>query len=519
MAKTNSSSATPPANRPDWYLIGAAGCAVLVVLLQLVGLHMPLGGYHGFNEGFYFTHALTDSHRSLAEQIFRPLDLNNPPLYPMLLAAVLRAFGRTVAIGRAFGIALSVALVMLTFWVGRVLYNQKIGLLAAAMAAVAPGVMLTGRNMQVDTLMVVLTAAALGCYLKAVPKDDHRWAIAAGALFGASFITKLPAVLAVVALLLWRLWSQGRDFTWIARRSTWVTAVVAALVGVPWHLYSLVAKAGYSNSQSALAETGSWKGFEFLWKNVISEQFWMLAPILAVAALVGIGVLATKRSSADKLVLSFLAVYSVFFLFFNYHSYYLVAVLPFAALAGARAIWTLFAKTGRRVAVAVALALVVTLPFTLLVLSSKKWTMLRLDGAPAILERAGYQPDATALGESSVIDGRHGPAVGYYFERAGYPAPTLYSTSQSEIPSASGQRLVLLGDGLSDPLPGTRRIAPLRLTVGSPIVAGWMFRMQPSNIHYFTPGDVSAEYVGPAWWVGIDWQSIDDNAHVLFSVD
>ena len=81
----------------DWYLIGALACGLIVALVQLVMIGGPLSGYHGYNESFYFTHALQNLERGLIDQILRPIDPNNPFLYPLALATWLRIF----EIGRA----------------------------------------------------------------------------------------------------------------------------------------------------------------------------------------------------------------------------------------------------------------------------------------------------------------------------------------------------------------------------------------------------------------------------------
>lgn len=492
--------------RIDWYLIGALACGLLVVLVQSVMIGAPMSGYHGYNESFYFTDALENLDRGLVDQILRPIDPNNPFFYPLVLATWLRVFGATVVAGRVLGIVLSVALVLLTFWVARQLYNERIALLSAVCAAVTPGVLLTGRNMQTDTLMVVLVMAALGCFLKAVPKNDTRWAVASGVFFGLSFVTKLPAVLFVVALVIWQVWRSG-GLKWVKDRATWVTAAAAAVVSVPWYLTRVLGEGQFASTQGALAENAAaWSGLGFVFRFVFGEQFWMLTPIVALGALLGIGIAVWKRTTADKLLLSIVAVHSVFFLFFNFHSYYFIAFLPFLAMLASRALWTLWMQSDRRVVVAALLVVALALPYSVLVLSAKKWTTVRIDEIPVILETAGFDPDQTTVGVWSALEGSFGPALSYYLTSRGFPEPQLFVDSYQEVTVEPGDRFAKVSPALTEEIPGVELIAPLPVELSAPVVFGQALRMELGKFHFYAPGWVTLEPVGPWWWFGLKRQ-------------
>ncbi|MDZ4169197.1 MAG: glycosyltransferase family 39 protein [Coriobacteriia bacterium] len=497
--------------RIDWYWIGALGCALVVALVQLVMIGGPLAGYHGYNESFYYTHALQNLERGLADQILRPIDPNNPFLYPLALATWLRVFGPTVVAGRLLGVVLSVALVLLTFWIARQLYNKRIALLSAVFASVTPGVLLTGRNMQTDTLMLVLVLAALGCFLKAVPSNSGRWAVAAGAFFGLSFVAKLPAVLFVVALAIWQVW-RGRGWEWLKDRATWITAAVAGAVGLPWYLARILGNTQFAGTQGALASNAAeWIGFDFLYRSVWSEQVWMLTPLVAIAAVLGVGVAVWKRTTADKLLLSIIAVFSVFFLFFNFHSYYFVALLPFFVILASRALWTLWARSDRRVLATAALVVVLALPLSVLIMSGKKWTTVRIDEAPLLLERAGFDPDRTTIGMSPEAEGTFGPAVTYYFTSRGFPKPQLFADSPGEVNVGAGNRLAVLSFLLAGDAPGVEMVAPLNIEMVAPVVFGQALRMDGGLFHFYAPGELAVERVGPWWQFGVErrFQGVD----------
>ena len=99
-----------------------------------------------------------------------------------------------------------------------------------------------------------------------------------------------------------------------------------------------------------------------------------------------------KRTDADKFVVAMLGVHLAVFVFYNFHSYYYLPLIPFAALAAARGLWTFGVKSTARVAVAAGLIALLCLPYSGLVLSAKKLSVLRLDEAARMLAKAGYDP-------------------------------------------------------------------------------------------------------------------------------
>ncbi len=91
----------------DPYLLGVVVVALLAAALQFYRAGAPLSGYHGYNEGYYFTFALRDLDRGLLAPVLAPQDVNNPFMLPLLLATAFRLFGPSVALARAISILAS----------------------------------------------------------------------------------------------------------------------------------------------------------------------------------------------------------------------------------------------------------------------------------------------------------------------------------------------------------------------------------------------------------------------------
>ncbi len=499
----------------DPYFLGALAVGLLAAALQSYRIGAPLSGYHGYNESYYFTFALKDAARGFLGPVLAPQDVNNPFLFPLLLATVLRVFGPSIAAARAISIAASFATVLLTYWTGRQLYNRQIGLLASVMIAASAGLLLTGRNVQLDPLMLMLEVAAVGAYLRAVVDDDAGWSIASGALFGLGLLTKLPIFLAVVSLALWQLW-RTRSWTWVKKRSTWLTALAAGVAAVPWYLYNTFGTSGFAGAQSGLLErTGRWQGVGYLWTNVLTEQFWMLTPVVTVLAIAGVVVMARKRADADKLILVLVAVHAVVFLWNSKHSYYFTPLLPWMSLAAARALWTVGVRQPKRVAVAAVIVAALVLPFSIAALSAKKWSMLRIDEVSQMLPASGYAPVTTQLLGSQDVLGALGPAVDYYLGLGGYPAAT--AATGSTPPPGESRRTVLLG-GPARPMSEAREIGKIPLELVSPVLFGWAIRPYPGNVNYYSLTMPEFEHVGPAWAFGTDAKRLPERVVVLWAL-
>lgn len=162
-----------------------------------------------------------------------------PPGYPIVLGSVLWAVDLLPFDVSAFGVALalnlvlSVATIALVFELARRLAGQQVGLVAAALIALWPNLIVYSGVALTETLFLVLLVALLLVTLAspAVARSPGLWRIVTiGALLGAAGMVRPTLfVLAPLFLLLW--WRAG------VVTAVWRTALVglAALALVlPW---------------------------------------------------------------------------------------------------------------------------------------------------------------------------------------------------------------------------------------------------------------------------------------------
>ena len=162
-----------------------------------------------------------------------------PPAYPYLLGGVYAVFGVHLLAGRLLGLVLGVLTVVLLAYLGREIWSERVGLIAAGLAAVFLPLIALNATLLSESLLLPLELA-FGLALIRCWRDPGRirWVVLAGALCGLAALTRsvadvwlLPA-LAVVAF-----GSASRRFKWRG-----ALAAIAAFVVVvaPWTIRNAI---------------------------------------------------------------------------------------------------------------------------------------------------------------------------------------------------------------------------------------------------------------------------------------
>lgn len=168
--------------------------------------------------------------------------LHKPPLAMWAMALSMAAFGIDEVVMRAPSVIWSTLGVLLVFAIGRRLYNERVGLLAAGFQAVS-GLLVSlasGRRVadHVDTALI--TCVELAVWVLVAGRGQSRWRdAAAGAAMGAGVLAKSVPALVVVPIAL-AAWSVRRGPRGASSRMVWLIAG-AALVCGPWIVYSRLA--------------------------------------------------------------------------------------------------------------------------------------------------------------------------------------------------------------------------------------------------------------------------------------
>lgn len=480
-----------------WVALGAI--VLVAAALRMWRLAEPPGGYLAFNEGFYLGLGRQTQNFGFARWLLHPADLKNPPLYGGLLALLFHLHAPQIASARLVSAASGVASVVLTALLGRLLFDERTGLVASGALAVMPGVVLVDHNIQDDALLVALLLAGVYLYVLSIRSDRRGQTILAGVCLGLAALAKQPAVLGLVAMALWEVWRTSPK-RWIRSARYWTFTGVTVLVAAPWYVLQLVANR--SSMVAALAGNSgraemSALGASFWRLTLASELVWMVFPLAAVAAAGGVVFMARQRKVGDRLVLVFLAVFLAYYLRFHFHSYYLLPIAPFVALAIGRLVMgafpTLASTATARLAVAACL-IAAMLVGAVVMMSGQKWGRW----SPVTLAPPSVGEHVLA---GSDAEGILGPAL----DLSNAPPPTIGLVQYLAALPPAGASACLLDIGIVEP---DGRLYPAEEVLldewTRPVVFGYAIGQRAANSvpQDFSNAHWTAETVGPGWWIG-----------------
>ena len=212
--------------------IALAALAVRVAYVLVVARHLPLIGdaqtYHllarnlAHGRGYVRPHELAATGRAMPSAEF-------PPLFPFLLAAVVKLGGATVTSQKLAMAGLGTGTVLVLGLLGRAVVSPAAGLVAAALAAVHPMLFGIDGALMSETPYVLLIAVTLlaAFWVARAPESRNRW-IALGAVIGLAALTRGEA-LALVALVVVPLAAARRMFV-----AGSIAVVTTLLVLTPW---------------------------------------------------------------------------------------------------------------------------------------------------------------------------------------------------------------------------------------------------------------------------------------------
>jgi len=341
---------------PQEHEVGALGWAILggiliaAFLLRVIRLSEPPGGFLVFNEIFYIDAAVRQASAGPFSWYIHPVNLDKPPLYTGVVAMLYALDLPHLAAARLVSVLSGTVTVFATFMLGRLLYDLRTALVAAAALAFMPGVVLIDHNIQVDSLFVALLLASVCLYVVAVKSNQLLAAYSAGGLLGLSILTKQPAILALPAIAAWEMWSE-KSIRPLHSKRYLTFAGTALTLGLSWYLLQfLIAPARLFADIAATGgrEAMSSKVLGFWVKALPLEFVWMLFPLAAMVVVLGFLELSRERQTGDQLVMVFLVSYFLFYIQYHIHSYYMLPMAPFLHLLLDVPAWVLLQSVGQR---------------------------------------------------------------------------------------------------------------------------------------------------------------------------
>jgi 4-amino-4-deoxy-L-arabinose transferase-like glycosyltransferase len=207
-----------------------AGAVALRLLYVLVlARHVPMAGDSQF---FHAEANLVANGRGYIEPFLDAAygihvpTAAHPPLYPTVLAGLSALGGDSVLAQRSLGAFVGGAVIVLIALIGRRVGGERVGLAAAAIAALYPLLVAADGAPMSESLYGLLIAASLLVALRLHERRSARTAAALGALIGLAALTRSEALLLLVLL--------GLPLTGRAWRPALALLAACAVVLTPW---------------------------------------------------------------------------------------------------------------------------------------------------------------------------------------------------------------------------------------------------------------------------------------------
>ena len=276
--------------------------------------------------------------------------------------------------GRALSALSDLATVWLVFQIGRSVFNNRVGLLAALLSAIAVQQIQLSHFFAVDTFMTTFIVGTIYYSIRVAEYGRRRDSVIAAVMFGCAVATKfsvLPLAVALVfAHLIYATSRSGDRYNagglsvvdiamrrGIALRNVVVAGVVVLAVLVVTQPYMFLDLKTYIDNISTQGEmvrrevdfpfTRQYEDTSKYVYQIVQLGTWGLGPVLGVTVWLGLlasvvaGILAQRK--ADLVILAWVIPYLLITGWFDVKFMrYMLPITPFLILYGSRMLWWLF---------------------------------------------------------------------------------------------------------------------------------------------------------------------------------
>ena len=186
--------------RPNtrWFYERPLQLALLALILRIGAL--LLQGHDTINwDGANFARTAENVHKGLGYVGMRgTTNLEHEPLYPLLIAAVLPLYANAENIGIAISLLAGALFVVPLYLIARLIYDERVALIAAVLAAVHPFLIKLSVQVLTEPLYYALAAGGIYALLAFVQRQSNKHALVCGALFGLAYLTRSEGFLFMV---------------------------------------------------------------------------------------------------------------------------------------------------------------------------------------------------------------------------------------------------------------------------------------------------------------------------------
>ncbi|HTL70636.1 MAG TPA: glycosyltransferase family 39 protein [Candidatus Eisenbacteria bacterium] len=166
---------------------------------------------------------------------------DKPPLAIWATAFFYKFFGINELTSRLFSALCGAGTVLVTYLLGRRLFNRWTGLLAALVLLNSTHFLRFARFGMLDGPLTLFITLCLYFFWRG--RERNRYFIFSGVALGLAFMTKGFAAFLVFPVIFLHCLLAG-EMELLARSSYWIGVMVAVAIALPWHLYDLLSSQG-----------------------------------------------------------------------------------------------------------------------------------------------------------------------------------------------------------------------------------------------------------------------------------
>ncbi|MFQ5861551.1 MAG: ArnT family glycosyltransferase [Candidatus Brocadiales bacterium] len=152
------------------------------------------------------------------------------PLYPLFLSVLYVGFGKSTTAPVLAQSIIGTLTVLITFLIGRQLFNEKVGIAASSLTAIYPYYVVHDTALQETSLLTLLTGVSVLCLIKCIRYNSLRYYVLAGVSLGIGSLCKNILLGFVPFAVFWILLNPIKDKT----RKISILLLSFAIVMSPW---------------------------------------------------------------------------------------------------------------------------------------------------------------------------------------------------------------------------------------------------------------------------------------------
>lgn len=354
-----------------------------------------------------------------------------PPLYNLVTTGYFLVGGASVITGRLVTVTFSVLSLFVVYKIGREMFGEKVGVTAAVLFAVMPGVVLLSSLAMIEMMLIFVFCVSLLFFFRWLSNNQQRDLTISVATLIIGVLVKYQVLVVAPIIIVVGLLFLGRNIDWKSPVSTVLHSrrvfILVALLGIAvvllyafyasglmavW-IYAISVGGEIQAEYSSRFFTPIFYFIEMVWPYEYAHPVSLLLYGLGLA---GLALFAVRHKPQDKyLLIWFLATYAVFTLVPNRNWRYITLLFPVLALSaaelvafvygGAQKFWQSTESTTRRKRLAkVGASLLIAFTAFSTVYSSVDaytWTQREQSNVP-IQEAADYL-NSHQLGDRSAI--------------------------------------------------------------------------------------------------------------------